>query len=61
MGCSTAPLDSKFQSFTLPESNLAGVQVFLVSDSRVVVSVSRSLVSDSWLVVSDSWTWWVSD
>ena len=50
-----------FQSFTLPESNLAGIQVFLVSDSRVLVSVSRSLVSDSRFVVSDSWPFLVSD
>ena len=61
MGCSTAPLDSKCQSFTLPESNLAGIQVFLVSDSRVLVSVSQSLVSDSRFVVSDLWTFLVSD
>ena len=47
---------------------VAGIQVFLVSDSRVLVSdsrvlvsVSRSLVSDSRFVVSDSWTCLVSD
>ena len=34
---------------------VAGIQVFWVSDSRVLVSLSRSLVSDSRLVVSDSW------
>ena len=55
VGCSTAPLDSKCQSFTLPESNLAGIQMLFVSDSRVLVSVSWSLVSDSRFVVSDSW------
>ena len=54
MGCSTAPLDSKCQSFTLPEANLAGIQVFLVSDCRVLVSDSRVLVSDSRVLFSDS-------
>ena len=35
VGCSTVPLDSRCQSLTLPESNLAGIQndfcVFLFS------------------------------
>ena len=46
---------------TLPESNLAGIQVFLVSDSCVLASVLPSLVSDSRIVVSDSRTFLVSD